>query len=154
MAPIVVGDKIPEGTLASITEDGNVKRVSLHSLATGKKIFVFGVPAAFTLSSTLQHVPDFVEKAKELKTRGMDDILLISANEPFLLREWGKTYPNNKHVKFLADLSEKYIQALGLSEDMLGIRSRRFALVCDNLEIKVVNIEGGGRFEISSADEI
>lgn len=83
---------------------------------------------------------------------------MFSVNDPFVMKEWAKTYTNNKHVKFLADGSAKYIHALGLELDLsdkgLGIRSRRFALVCDNLEVKVANIEEGGNFEVSSAEEI
>ncbi|KAH9314896.1 hypothetical protein KI387_023523 [Taxus chinensis] len=158
MAPIAVGDKIPDGTLAYFDEESNLQQASVHSLAAGKKIILFGVPGAFTPTCSLKHVPGFIEKAEELKAKGVDDIILISVNDPFVMREWAKTYPNNKNVKFLADGSAKYTHALGLELDLaekgLGIRSRRFALVCDNLEVKVANLEEGGSFEVSSAEEI
>ncbi|GLJ15295.1 hypothetical protein SUGI_0250750 [Cryptomeria japonica] len=158
MAPIAVGDKIPDGTLAYFNEEGNLQQLSVHSLAAGKKIILFGVPGAFTPTCSLMHVPGFIEKAEELKAKGVDDIILISVNDPFVMREWAKTYPNNKHVKFLADGAANYTHALGLELDLsnkgLGIRSRRFSIVCDNLEAKVANIEEGGSFEVSSADDI
>lgn len=79
-------------------------------------------------------------------------------NDPFVMKEWAKTFPGNKHVKFLADGSAKYTYALGLELDLtsmgLGVRSRRFALVSENLEVKVANIEEGGDFTVSSADDI
>lgn len=74
------------------------------------------------------------------------------------MKAWCKTYPENKHVKFLADGSGKYTHALGLELDLaekgLGIRSRRFALLVDDLKVKVANIESGGEFTVSSVDDI
>lgn len=74
------------------------------------------------------------------------------------MKAWAKTYPDNRHVKFLADGSASYTHILGLelnlAEKGLGIRSRRFALLVDNLVVKVANIEEGGAFTISSAEEI
>ncbi|XP_041004125.1 LOW QUALITY PROTEIN: peroxiredoxin-2-like [Juglans microcarpa x Juglans regia] len=108
----------------------------------------------------LKHVPRFVEKAEELKSKGVDDILLISVNDPFVMKAWAKTYPQNKmHVKFLADGSAKYTHAqLGLEVDLaekgLGTRARRFALLVDDLKVKVANVESGGAFTVSSADDI
>uniref|UniRef100_A0A0C9QM69 Glutaredoxin-dependent peroxiredoxin n=1 Tax=Wollemia nobilis TaxID=56998 RepID=A0A0C9QM69_9CONI len=158
MAPIAVGDKLPEGTLSYFDEEGNLQQVTVQSFAAGKKIVLFGVPGAFTPTCSVKHVPGFIEKAEELKAKGVDDIICISVNDPFVMREWAKSYPENKHVKFLADGSAKYTYALGLELDLsekgLGIRSRRFALVSDNLDVKVANVEEGGNFSVSSADEI
>jgi len=79
-------------------------------------------------------------------------------NDPFVMKAWAKTYPENKHVKFLADGSATYTHALGLELDLqekgLGTRSRRFALLVDDLKVKAANIEGGGEFTVSSADDI
>uniref|UniRef100_A0A0D6R501 Glutaredoxin-dependent peroxiredoxin n=1 Tax=Araucaria cunninghamii TaxID=56994 RepID=A0A0D6R501_ARACU len=158
MAPIAVGDKLPEGTLSYFDEEGNLQQANVHSLAVGKKIVLFGVPGAFTPTCSVKHVPGFIEKAEELKAKGVDEIICISVNDPFVMREWAKSYPENKHIKFLADGSAKYTYALGLELDLsekgLGIRSRRFALVADNLDVKVVNLEEGGNFSVSSAEEI
>jgi len=106
----------------------------------------------------MQHVPGFITQAEHLKAKGVDEILLISVNDPFVMKAWAKTYPENKHVKFLADGSGNYTKALGLELDLtekgLGIRSRRFALLADNLKVTVANIEEGGQFTISGAEEI
>ncbi|GLJ15298.1 hypothetical protein SUGI_0250790 [Cryptomeria japonica] len=158
MAPIAVGDKIPDGTLGYFDAEDNLQQVSIHSLAAGKKVILFGVPGAFTPTCSLKHVPSFTEKAQELKTKGIEEIICISVNDPFVMKEWAKTFPGNKEVKFLADGSAKYTYALGLELDLtsmgLGIRSRRFALVADNLEVKVANLEEGGDFTVSSAEDI
>lgn len=74
------------------------------------------------------------------------------------MKAWAKTYPENKAVKFLADGSGTYTHALGLELDLsdkgLGTRSRRFALLVDDLKVKVANVEEGGQFTISGAEEI
>lgn len=79
-------------------------------------------------------------------------------NDPFVMKAWAKTYPDNKDVKFLADGSAAYTHLLGLELDLkekgLGTRSRRFALLVDDLKVKVANLEEGGEFTVSSADDI
>ncbi|KAK1303451.1 Peroxiredoxin-2C [Acorus calamus] len=81
-----------------------------------------------------------------------------AVNDPFVMKAWAKSYPENEHVKFLADGSGTYTYALGLELDLsdkgLGVRSRRFALLVDDLVVKVANIEEGGEFTVSGADEI
>lgn len=65
-----------------------------------------------------QHVPGFITQAEQLKAKGVDEILLISVNDPFVMKAWAKTYPENKHVKFLADGSGAYTKALDLELDL------------------------------------
>ncbi|KAL8170732.1 hypothetical protein V2J09_022536 [Rumex salicifolius] len=158
MAPIAAGDTIPDGTLSYFDETDQKQDVSIHSLAAGKKVVLFAVPGAFTPTCSLKHVPGFIEKAAELQAKGVDEILCISVNDPFVMKAWAKTYPENKHVKFLADGSATYTHSLGLELDLsdkgLGVRSRRFALLVDDLKVKVANIETGGEFTVSGADEI
>ncbi|KAJ9167835.1 hypothetical protein P3X46_019427 [Hevea brasiliensis] len=158
MAPIAAGDTLPEGTLAYFDDQDQLQQVSIHSLAAGKKVVIVGVPGAFTPTCSLKHVPGFIERAEELKSKGVAEILCISVNDPFVMKAWAKTYPENKHVKFLADGSATYTHALGLELDLnekgLGTRSRRFALLVDDLKVKAANLEQGGEFTVSSVDEI
>ncbi|MBA0764400.1 hypothetical protein Gotri_013756 [Gossypium trilobum] len=158
MAPIAVGDVLPDGTLSYFDADDKLQQVSVHSLAAGKKVIIFGVPGAFTPTCSLKHVPGFIEKAGELKSKGVDEIICISVNDPFVMKAWAKTYPENKDVKFLADGSATYTHALGLELNLgdkgLGTRSRRFALLVDDLKVKAANVESGGEFTLSSADDI
>lgn len=144
--------------MAYFDEDDQLQQTSIHSLAAGKKVVLFGVPGAFTPTCSLKHVPGFIENAEALKSKGIDDILLISVNDPFVMKAWAKSYPENKHVKFLADGSAAYTHALGLELDLsekgLGVRSKRFSLLVDNLKVKAANIESGGEFTVSGAEDI
>nr|ADG95957.1 peroxiredoxin [Panax ginseng] len=158
MAPIAVGDSLPDGTLAFFDAEDQLQQVSVHSLAAGKKVVLFGVPGAFTPTCSVKHVPGFIEKAEEFKAKGVDEILLISVNDPFVMKAWAKTYTDTKFVKFLADGSAKYTHALGLELDLsekgLGTRSRRFALLVDDLKVKTANIETGGEFTVSGSEDL
>ncbi|MBA0720114.1 hypothetical protein Golax_007753 [Gossypium laxum] len=159
MACIVVGDTIPDGTLSYADEAHQVLNVSVHSLAAAKQVILCGVPGAFTPTcSSLKHVPGFIEKAEELKSKGISEIIVISVNDPYVMRAWGKSYPENKHVKFLSDSSGAYVKTLGLELDVsdrgFGIRSQRFALLLDDLKVKVANVESDGQFKVSSAEDM
>ncbi|KAJ8750669.1 hypothetical protein K2173_015850 [Erythroxylum novogranatense] len=158
MAPIAVGDTLPDGTLSYFDENDQLQQVNIHSLAAGEKIVLVGVPGAFTPTCSLKHVPGYVEKAEELKAKDVAEIIVISVNDPFVLKAWAKTFPENKHVKFLADGSATYTHTLGLELDLnekgLGVRARRFALLVDDLIVKEANLEEGGDFTVSSVDDI
>ncbi|KAG6514479.1 peroxiredoxin-2B-like [Zingiber officinale] len=158
MASIAIGDVLPDGELAWFDESDQLHMIPVHWLAAGKKVVLFGVPGAFTPNCSMIHAPGFIESAEELKSKGVDEILLISVNDPFVMRAWAKWYPENRHVKFLADGSGTYTHALGLPLDLsdlgLGVRSRRFALLVDDLVVRVANIEEGREVTISSAEEI
>ncbi|XP_021276868.1 peroxiredoxin-2B-like [Herrania umbratica] len=85
MAPIAVGDLLPDGSLSSFDAEDKLQEVSVHSLAAGKKVILFGVPGAFTPTCSLKHVPGFIEKAEELKSKGVDEIICISGNFLFFI---------------------------------------------------------------------
>ncbi|CAO2813345.1 unnamed protein product [Amaranthus hypochondriacus] len=158
MAPITVGETIPDVNLAYLDDSQTKQDVSLHSLAVGKLVVIVAVPGAYTPTCSLKHVPGFIEKAEELKSKGVAEIICISVNDHFVMKEWSKTFPENKHVKFLADGSAAFARAVGLEVDLsdygFGKRSHRYALLLDDLKVKVANIEALGEFSVSTVDEI
>ncbi|KAJ7201981.1 hypothetical protein O6H91_Y491600 [Diphasiastrum complanatum] len=158
MAPIAVGDSLPDGKVAFFDADDKLQTVAVHSLLAGKKVVLVGVPGAFTPTCSLKHVPGYIEKATELKSKGVDEIFVITVNDPFVVKEWEKTYAGNEHVRFLSDGSAKYTYALGLELDLteqgLGVRSRRYSLLVDDLVVKTANLEEGGEFNVSSVDDL
>ncbi|BBN08873.1 protein MpPRX2 [Marchantia polymorpha subsp. ruderalis] len=159
MAPISELDTLPDGQLLYIDAEGTLQKVGVHASCKDKKIVIFGVPGAFTPTCSLKHVPGFLERGPELKQLGVAHIFCIAVNDPFVVKEWAKTYEANRGtIQFLADGSAIYTKALGLEFDLtdkgLGMRSRRYALFVDNLVVKKANIEEGGKFEVSTADEI
>ena len=154
---IKVGDKMPSGTVTLITKDGPQK-VSTDEYFQGKKVVLISVPGAFTPTCDAKHLPGFVEKAGELKGKGVDTIACMAVNDAFVMKAWGKAQNTDDKVDMLADGNAEYTKALGLDFDAsgfgMGTRGQRFAIVVDNGVVKQLNVEAKGEFKVSSADYV
>jgi peroxiredoxin len=154
---IKVGDKMPSGTLTVATQDGPQK-VSADEFFANKKVVLFSVPGAFTPTCDAKHLPGFVEKAGDLKAKGVDTIACLSVNDAFVMKAWGKAQGVNGKVEMLADGNAEYTKALGLDFDAsgfgMGTRGQRFAVIVDKGVVKQVNVEAKGEFKVSSADYV
>ena len=141
---IKVGDRMPEGTMMTMTGEGP-KPVSSSELFGGKKVVLFGLPGAFTPTCSAKHLPGFIEKAGELKSKGVDTIACMSVNDAFVMGAWGKDQGAGDNVMMLADGSADYAKAMGLELDLtargMGMRATRFSLLVDDGVVKAVNIE-------------
>lgn len=160
VATISVGDKLPEAQLSYFDKDGNVQSVSVSELTKGKKVVLFAVPGAFTPTCSSKHLPGFVAKADELRKAGVDTLACVSVNDAFVMQAWGKSAGVGDSVLMLSDGLAKFTQALGTAVDLtdkvegLGIRSRRYSMLVEDGVVKVLNLEVGGAFTNSSAEEI
>jgi peroxiredoxin len=154
---IKVGDKVPSVKLKQMTPDG-MKDVQTEDFFKGKKVVLFALPGAFTPTCSAKHLPGFVEKAAELKAKGVDTIACLSVNDAFVMNAWGKDQKADGKVQMLADGNADFTKAVGLELDArgngLGIRSQRYAMVVDNGVVKTLNVEKPGSFEVSSAESI
>jgi peroxiredoxin len=99
---ISIGDKIPSGNLVKVTDNGP-EPVSTDSYFAGRKIALFSVPGAFTPTCSAKHLPGFVEKAAELKAKGVDEIACTAVNDAFVMAAWGKAQGVDGKVTMLAD---------------------------------------------------
>ena len=151
------GDKIPSGTVTMMTGEGP-KPVSTDDLFKGKKVVVFAVPGAFTPTCSAKHLPGFVQKAQEIKAKGINTIACIAVNDAFVMDAWGKSQNTAGKIEMLADGSSKFTDALGLGMDLtdrgLGKRSRRYSMIVDNGVVTKLNLEEGGAFQVSDAQTI
>ena len=152
---IQVGDKIPSVTLMRMGESGP-EGVDSGDIFKGKKVAVFGVPGAFTPTCSAKHLPGFVQKADELKAKGVDAIVCTSVNDVFVMDAWGKDQGVGDKVAMVADGDAALTKAAGLELDLngkgLGLRSQRFSMVVDDGVVKVLNIDPPGDFEKTSAE--
>jgi peroxiredoxin len=158
MAPIAVGDKIPDGVLYYLNSDGKPTAFHVYESLKGKKVVLVAAPGAFTPTCSLKHIPSFLDNAEAIKAKGVDEILVLTVNDPFVVSQWEKSYSDKKDLKFLADGSAEYTKALGLELDLsgngMGIRSKRYALLIDDLIVKIANVEKGGEFVLSGGEDI
>ena len=152
---IQVGDKIPAASLRKMTAEGP-KEISTDELFKGKKVALFAVPGAFTPTCSNRHLPGFVEKAGDLKGKGVDTIACVSVNDAFVMGAWGKSQNCDDKVEMLADGNGDFTRALGLeldaSKNGLGQRSKRYSMIVEDGVVKQLNLEAPGAFEVSSAD--
>ncbi|CAL8467359.1 g6896 [Coccomyxa elongata] len=154
-----VGDKLPgDIKLNYFDKENNMQEISVEELTKGKKAVILAVPGAFTPTCSLKHLPGFVEKADEIKAKGVDTIACVSVNDAFVMDAWSKSADVGDKILMLADGSAIFTKAIGAELDLtdkgLGIRSRRFALLADDGVVKELNMEEGGAFTVSSADTI
>ena len=153
---INVGDKIPSVTLKQLTPEG-VKEVTTDEIFGGKKVVLFAVPGAFTPACSQRHLPGFVERAADIKAKGIDEIACVAVNDAFVMGAWGREQKTEGKVRMLADGSGDFVRALGLELDLskggLGIRSQRYSMLVDNGVVKSLNIEKQpGQVDVSGAE--
>jgi len=155
---ISVGDKIPDGTLSYFDSEGNMQSLSVAEMCEGKKVVLFAVPGAFTPTCSLKHLPGFIEASEEIKAKGVDTIGCVAVNDVFVMDAWGKHVNTDEKVMMLADGSALFTKALGTDLDLtdkgLGIRSRRYSMLIDDGVVTVLNLEQGGAFTVSGAEDI
>lgn len=151
---IAVGDKIPDVKLIKAGADGN-EPVQTADYFKGKKVALFSVPGAFTPTCSAKHLPGFVEKAAELKAKGIDEIVCTAVNDAFVMATWG-TVNGSPDVTMLADGNGDFAKAVGLVMDGsgfgLGQRGQRFSMIVNDGTVAELNVEGPGEFKVSTAE--
>jgi glutaredoxin/glutathione-dependent peroxiredoxin len=154
---IEIGNTIPSATLKFIGADG-VTNLEVSEYFSNKKIVLFSVPGAFTPTCSAKHLPGFVEYTSDILSKGVDEIICISVNDPFVMNAWEKDQNSKGKVTLLADGNGEFTEALGLSFDGsgfgLGKRGQRFAMIVDDGVVSYLAIEKAGSFDVSSAENI
>jgi peroxiredoxin len=148
------GDKIPEVNLVKATESGP-EQVSSSDYFAGKKVALFSVPGAYTPTCSAKHLPGYVEKAAELKAKGVDEIACTAVNDAFVLNAWNKD-AGSEDVTMLADGNGDFAKAIGLEMDGsgfgMGTRGQRFSMIVNDGVVEELNVEAPGDFKVSAAD--
>lgn len=154
---IQVGDKLPSGVLRRLGK-GGIDEVSTGELFGGKKVVLFAVPGAFTPTCNDTHFPGFMVLSDKIREKGVDHIVCMAVNDPFVMAAWGKALNAEGHIDVLADGNGDYSAALGLTLDLSGIglgkRSSRFALIAEDGVVKYLGVEPGREVGVSSADAV
>jgi len=153
---IQVGDRIPNTTFIKVTDAGP-EPVDSDSYFAGRKVALFSVPGAFTPTCSAKHLPGFVEKADELKAKGIDEIACTAVNDPFVMGAWSKAN-DAEAVTMLADGNGTFAEAVGLTMDGskfgLGTRGQRYSMVVNDGVVEQLNVEAPGEFNVSSAEHM
>jgi len=151
---IAIGDKIPDVKLMIAGAAGN-EPVQSSDYFKGKRVALFSVPGAFTPTCSAKHLPGFVEKAAELKAKGIDAIACTAVNDAFVMGAWNKA-SGSDDITMLADGNGDFAKAVGLELDLtgggLGHRGQRFSMVVNDGTVEQLNVEAPGEFKVSTAE--
>ena len=149
-------DQIPNSEVF-IMENGDPVKKNTQELLKNKKAIIFGLPGAYTSVCSAKHLPGYVRMYDEYKNKGVDHIICISVNDPFVMDAWGKDHNVGEKILMIGDPFLNFTKAIGSNVDKsargLGVRSNRFTMFVDNLKIiKIQEEEDTGSCEISSAE--
>lgn len=154
---IKAGDKLPSGTLKTMTKDGP-RDITTEELFKGKTVVLFSVPGAFTPTCDAKHLPGYVQHADEIRAKGVDTVACMAVNDVFVMNAWGKASGTGDKVLMLADGNGDYSKALGLEMDGrgfgMGLRSQRFALIAKDGVATHVFVEAPREFKVSAAEYV
>lgn len=153
---ISVGDKLPDVTMVKATAEGP-QQVQSSEYFAGKKVALFSVPGAFTPTCSAKHLPGFVEKAEELKAKGVDEIVGTAVNDAFVMGAWNQA-AGSEDITMLADGNGDFAESVGLTMDGsgfgMGKRGQRFSMVVEDGTVTQLNVEEPGDFRVSSAEHM
>lgn len=154
---IAKGDRLPSASFTTMTANGP-EPVSSEAYFKGRTVALFSVPGAFTPTCSAKHLPGYVDKAAELKAKGVDEIACTAVNDVFVMGAWGKSAEAEGKVTMLADGNGDFAKAVGLTMDGskfgMGIRGQRFSMIVRDGVVAELNVEAPGDFKVSSADHM
>ena len=149
-------DQIPNVDIFVMENEEPVKKNSQEFLKD-KKVIIFGLPGAYTSVCSAKHLPGYVNMFDQYKEKGIDYIICISVNDPFVMDAWGKEHNVGDKILMIGDPFLNFTKAIGADVDKsargLGIRSNRYTMLVDNLKIVKLQEEiDTGSCEVSAAE--
>ena len=149
-------EKIPSSEVF-ILENGEPVKKNIENFLKNKKSVIFGLPGAYTSVCSAKHLPGYVKNSEKYKEKGIDQIICMSVNDPFVMNAWGKENNVGDKIIMMGDPFLNFTKAIGAEVDKsgrgLGIRSNRYTMLVDNLKIiKIQEEKDTGSCEISAAE--
>ena len=140
-----------------VIENGEPVKKNTQVLLKDKKVVIFGLPGAYTSVCSAKHLPGYVKMFDQYKEKGIDYIICISVNDPFVMSAWGKEHNVGDKILMIGDPFLNFTKAIGADVDKsargLGIRSNRYSMLVDNLKIvKLQEEKDTGSCEVSAAE--
>jgi len=132
----------------SIGGDNPFRWQDRHSdeLFANRRVIVFSLPGAFTPTCSSNHLPRYDELYAEFRAQGIDEIICVSVNDAFVMRQWGR-HLGNRHITLLPDGNAEFTRKMGMLVDKsnlgFGMRSWRYAMLVDDGRIDKIFIEPG-----------
>ena len=141
-----------------VLENGEPTKRNIAELLKSKKVVIFGLPGAYTSVCSAKHLPGYVNMHTQYKNKGIDHIICVSVNDPFVMKAWGEDRNVGEDVLMLSDGNGEFTSAIGLEMDGsgfgLGTRSQRYAMIIEDGVVSALNVESGPGLDVSSAETI
>ncbi|MFN0115032.1 MAG: peroxiredoxin [Paracoccaceae bacterium] len=155
---IRVGSRLPAASFVTMGAEGPAT-VDFAARVAGKKVVVFGLPGAFTGPCSTIHIPSFIRTADALRAKGVDEIICIAVNDPFVLKAWGEaTGAAKAGITMMGDADGAFTRALGMdfTAPAIGLygRSNRYALVLEDGAVTVANVDKPNTCDISKGEAL
>ena len=140
-----------------VLENGEPIKKNIENILKDKKSVIFGLPGAYTSVCSAKHLPGYVNNSEKYKQKGIDQIICMSVNDPFVMNAWGKENNVGDKILMVGDPFLNFTKAIGAEVDKsgrgLGIRSNRYTMLVDNLKVvKIQEEKDTGSCEISAAE--
>ncbi|MCZ4352556.1 peroxiredoxin [Roseovarius aestuarii] len=153
------GDTLPAVTLTQMGANGP-EAVELASKLKGRKVVLFAVPGAFTPTCHSSHVPSFVRTKDQFDAKGVDEIICVSVNDPFVMGQWGEaTGASKAGITMLGDAEAAFTKAIGMdfSAPPAGLidRSKRYAMLVEDGDVTILHVEDSpGTCDVSAGESL
>jgi peroxiredoxin (alkyl hydroperoxide reductase subunit C) len=149
-------DQIPNSEVF-VMENGSPNKIRIQEFLKDKKVVIFGLPGAYTSVCSAKHLPGYVKMFEKYKEKGIDHIICISVNDPFVMNAWGKEHNVGDKILMIGDPFLNFTKSIGADVDKsargLGIRSNRYTMLVDNLKVvKLKEEDDAGSCEVSAAE--
>jgi len=144
--------------IVPVIKKGITSKVLLTDELKEKRVIIFGVPGAFTPTCSEKHLPSYLNLHKEILNKGIDDIYCLSVNDNFVMNSWLSSYVDGANIIGIADgngqISKKLDLIVDKSENYMGLRSKRFAMIVYNNNIQELFLEQAAEYKVTSAEHI
>ncbi|EAQ03717.1 AhpC/TSA family protein [Pseudooceanicola batsensis HTCC2597] len=153
------GDTLPDATLVEFTAEGP-KEVSLSERLAGRNVVIFALPGAYTGTCTTAHVPSFIRTVDQFRDKGVDEVICLSVNDPFVMAAWGKdTGAADAGIAMLGDPRAEFTKAVGMdfTAPPVGLidRSKRYAMYVKDGVVTVLHAEENpGQCDVSGGESM
>jgi len=154
---VSVGDRFPSVTVLRQGADG-LEETTTDALLAGRRVVLFATPGAFTPACALRHLPGYVDRADAFFKAGVDRLICMAVNDPFVMQAWAEQSGATDKILMLPDGNGDITRELGLEMDGrgfgLGTRSERFAMILEDGVIGDIQLDEAGAVEVSAADNM
>jgi len=141
---IEIGDRIPSVTV-QLWKDGELTTLRTAEIFAKRRVLLVCMPGAFTPTCSKEHLPGYVRLVDKLRAQGLDAIVCMARNDPYVMHAWARSHDATGKIELLPDGNGDFTRAMGLELDAsrygMGSRCQRAALLVDDGKVVIKRVE-------------